>query len=180
MNGPPTREEVDAKLDNVRMSAEVFYARMDARCAEADARQAKAEVRFAQFQAEMSAFKAEIIAVLDERLAEMRAEFNAKFAALYKAMIITAITSALTIILGVGAINATVYTGLLSAFGKGEELGQMYTRLGQRMLEQDAQFNRMILKQREDFARLEATLDARFAEEKAERARQQNRRAARR
>lgn len=169
MNGPPTREEVDAKLDNVRMSAEVFYARMDARCAEADARQAQAEVRFAELRA-----------VLDKHVAEMRAEFNAKFASLYKAMIITAITSTLTIILGVGAINATVYTGLLSAFGKGEALGQMYTSLGQRMLEQDAQFNRMMLKQREDFARLEASLEARFTEEKAERARRQNRRAARR
>jgi hypothetical protein len=47
------------------------------------------------------------------------------------------------------------------------------------MLEQDAQFNRMMLKQREDFARLEASLDTRFAEEKAERARQRNRRAPR-
>lgn len=154
------------------MSSEVFLGRLDAR-------HAQAERRFAELRAEMSAFKAEFAALLDARLAEMRTEFNAKFAALYKAMVITAITSTLTIILGVGAINATVYTGMLGAFGKGEELGAMYTKLGQRMLEHDAQFNRMMLKQREDFARVEASLDARFAEEKAERARQRNRRAPR-
>ncbi|MYN10526.1 hypothetical protein [Pseudoduganella aquatica] len=111
---------------------------------------------------------------------EFAAKLDAKIAALYKAMIITAITSTLTIILGVGAINATVFTGMLAALDKGEELGTMYTKLGQRMLEQDAQFNRMMLKQREDFARMEAKLEAHIAEEKAERARQQSQRAPRR
>lgn len=159
MNGPPTREEIDAKLDNVRMSAEVFFARMDARCA--------------RMEASMAEQRVEIAATL----AEFAVRFDAKIAALYKAMIITAVTSTLTITLGVGAINATVFTGMLAAFDKGDEMGAMYTKLGQRMVEQDARFNQMILKQREDFARLEASLEARLAEEKAERARRRNPRA---
>ncbi len=148
------------------MSAEVFFARMDARCA-------RMEAAFELHLREMDLKLAKITE-------EFAAKLDAKIAALYKAMIITAITSTLTIILGVGAINATVFTGMLAALDKGEELGTMYTKLGQRMLEQDAQFNRMMLKQREDFARMEAKLEAHIAEEKAERARQQSQRAPRR
>lgn len=139
------------------MSAEVFFARMDERCA--------------RIEAEMSAFKVSMMALMDQRLAEMRVDFNARFAALYKAMIITAITSTLTIILGVGAINATVFTGMLAAMDTGKDAGSMMARLERRMLDQDAQFNRMLLKQREDFARLHAGLDARQERELAERER---------
>lgn len=176
MNGPPSREEVDAKLETARMSSEAFFARMDARCTQMDARCTRME---AAMSARMDALAAALIERMDQRIAALEARIDAKISSLYKAMIITAVTSTITIILGVGAINATVFTGMLAAMDKGEALGAMYTKLGQRMLEQDAQFNRMMLKQREDFARLETRLDARLEEEKAERARRKNQRAAR-
>ena len=185
MNGPPSREEIDAKLETARMSSETFFARMDARCTKMEA---AFEARCLRMEAAFEARCQRIEADMAAKFAALEARIDARLAAMYKAMIITAITSTLTVILGVGAINATVFTGMLSALDKGEELGAMHTKLGQRMVQQDAQFNQMVLKQREDFARLEvkqrehfalleASLEARLAEEKAERARQRNRRA---
>lgn len=155
MNGPPTREEIDAKLETARLSSETFFARMDARCTRMEA---AFEARCQRIEADMAA-----------KLAAIEAKLDAKLAAMQKAMLITAVTSTLTIILGVGAINATVFTGMLAAMDTGREAGAMMTRLEKRMLEQDARFNRAMLQQAEQFARMRAELDARLERERAER-----------
>jgi hypothetical protein len=168
MNGPPSREEIDAKLETARMSSEAFFARMDERCARMDARcdrmQADFEARCARmeadFQAGLHAMAAALTELMDRRLA-----------ALYRAMIITAITSTLTTILGVGAINATVFTGMLSAMSHGKELGAMAAAMQRQQLDHQAGYAQMMLKQKEDFAQLSAKLDARFEQERLERER---------
>jgi hypothetical protein len=195
MNGPPSREEIDAKLESIRMSSEAFFARMDARGTRMEAAfesrctrmEAAFESRCARMEAafearcqgiekamtaRMDAMAAALIELMDRRFADMDARFaalEAKLASLYKAMIITAITSTLTIILGVGAVNATVFTGMLAALDTGKDAGAMMTRLEKRMQEQDAQFNRAMLKQTEEFARMRAELDERLERERAER-----------
>ena len=176
MNGPLSREEIDAKLETGRMSSEAFFARMDARCTRMEASfEARCLRMEGEFTARMSALEAAMIARMDA----MEECLNARMAAMHRAMIITAITSTLTIILGAGAINATVFTGMLSAMGQGKELGAMMTSLQRQQLDHETRFEHMMQKHKEDFARLDAKLDARIKldSEERERAHQQRMRA---
>lgn len=133
MNGPPGREEFDAKISAIAASNDAFLARIDLRFEKMEARMVQFEARvllaLADIQLEMETRFAAMQTEMDKRFTAIHAEMDKRFADLRKTIILTGISSTLAVIFGVGAIHATLLSGMLTAFDSGREVSAVYAQL---------------------------------------------------
>lgn len=122
MNGPPGREEFDAKISAIAASNDAFLARIDLRFE-------KMEARMAQFEARVLLALADIRMEMETRFAAIHTDMDKRSADLRKTIILTGISSTLAVIFGVGAINATLLSGMLTAFDSGRDVSAVYAQL---------------------------------------------------